>query len=450
MTFLNQDYAPPLGLMYLKSYLKNRTDAEVRLFNFQVHRRPSYSDFKNALIEYRPNLVGITIYSTYWYDACQVAKLVKKTLPQTLVAAGGSHMWNYPAETLSRDEFDIVVVGEGEITFTELVRRLESGDDLDGLPGICYKSGNQIISNPPRSVEPHLDHFPFPDRSALHVRQHRVPSSRWSPAAVVLTSRGCPQHCTFCQNNDHLYRTRQPKKVIEEILHCKGMGYRSVDFYDSNFNQSRKHVESLCQEMIDHRLNLPWICQCRVDRMDRDLIQLMASAGCYRIYYGVESANQKYLDQIKKGITVEQCREVFALTKEAGISTLAYFIIGFPGETMEEAMRTISFAFEMDPDYAMFTPLIPVPGTPLYDEALKDRAFGEDYGQEFAFNPVPDFRLKMWPTAMTEEQILTLLRQAFLKFYFRPRYIGRSILRLTSLKDLIAKTKMAVKILLTY
>jgi radical SAM superfamily enzyme YgiQ (UPF0313 family) len=445
----HHDYSPPLGLMYIRSYLTSNTDHEVRSYNFQIPDAPSVSDFENELREYRPDLVGITVYTRFWYDACQVASLVKEVLPGTLVVAGGPQVDVYPGETLSRSDFDLVVVGEGEITFSELVKCLESGDDLKGLQGIWYKSEDGVLSNPPRPVERNPDRFPFPDRSDFNVTQHRVFTDRWSPAVVMLTSRGCPYRCTFCPNNDRVYRTRRAEQVVDEMFQCKDLGYRSVDFYDANFSQSKSHVESLCREMIERRVNMPWMCQCRVDSIDKELVQLLASAGCERMQIGVESGNQRILDRIKKRITIEQCRQAFDLAKQAGISTVGNFIIGFPGETLEEAKRTISFAFELDPDYAMFVPLFPITGSELYTEALEDPAFGGDYLRDFAANPTPYMPIRIWPTIMTQKQILSLVRWAYFKFYFRPRFIGRTLFRLTSVEDLITKAKAALKIILT-
>ncbi len=226
------------------------------------------------------------------------------------------------------------------------------------------------------------------------------------------------------------------------------MGYCSVDFYDNNFNQSRRHVESLCHGMIERRVNMPWICRARVDRIDRYLIRLMAEAGCKRIHFGVESATQHILDKTNKGIRVEQSREAFALAKEAGISIVAYFIIGFPGETLEEAKNTIRLAFELDPEYPQCLALMPIPGTPIYEEALKDPALWRGLRSEVRTESYPDLCVKIWPTAMTEKEVLTILRRFYLRFYFRPRQISRYISRLTSLEDLFTKVRIALKLIM--
>jgi len=443
------DFAPPLGLLYVKSYLEANSGHEVRFLNFQTPRPRPLSDLTRLVEEWRPEAAGITVMTWFWHHAVEVAQAIKSVSPRTVVAAGGAHIRVFPAETLSRPEFDVAVVGEGEKTFLELCERIESGQSLEGLPGAWFKEGDRIVENPPRPVESDPDVFPFPDRSEFDPAQHRVILDKFSPSAVMMSSRGCAYHCTFCQNYDRQYRMRRPERVVDEILACRELGYASIDFYDDNFNHSRRHVEGFCREMLERKVNMPWMCRCRVNRIDRDLLALMKEAGCQRIHFGVESANQRLLDLTRKDITVEQARSAIAWSREVGISPLAYFIIGFPGETVEEAKNTIRFAIELDPDYVIYHPLIPMAGTRIYQEAVQHPDFGGDYLREFALNPVPDMAFKVYPTVMSEEQILKLLRYALLRFYFRPRVIWRNLKRVGSLKEIAVKASTAFKLLET-
>jgi len=441
------DYAPPIGLMYVKSYVEKNSHHKVRLFNFQKPRPPGMDEFKKLLLDFRPEVVGITVMTWFWYHAVEVASVVKELLPDSVVVAGGAHVRVYPAETLSRPEFEAAVVGEGEITFLELLHRLDKGESLEELAGAWYKSDGKVLENIARPVHKRPDDFPFPDRSEFDPLQHQVIIDRLSPSAVMIGGRGCPNRCTFCQNYDRVYRTREPALVVDEIIECKELGYRSIDFYDDNFNQSRRHVERFCEEMLSRGVDMPWMCRCRVNRADPDLFKLMRRAGCERIHFGLESADQEILDRTMKGITVEQGRAAIAYAKEAGISTLAYFIIGFPGETAEQAAKTVRFALELDPDYIIIHPLIPMPGTPIYEQAVADPGFGGDYLREFALQPVPDMHFKVWPTAMGEEEILGVLRRALLRFYFRPRVIARFMAGLGGRQDFVTKLRTAIKLL---
>lgn len=433
--------------MYIKSFLEKHSTADVRIFNFQVKNRPSFSEFEKTLKEFGPDITGITITSLHWYDAHRVAVSTKKMATDSLVVAGGPHIRMYQEETLSHREFDVVVPGEGEITFLELVERVEKGVSLRGLPGISYKTDGEVVNNGTRPVERDPDVFPFPDRSDFDINQHRISIDRFFPSAVILASRGCPYNCAFCQNFDRVYRPRSPEQVVDEVLECRDMGYRSVDFYDDNFTLAREYIVELCRLFIDREVKMPWSCRCRADQVDGDLLQVMARAGCQRMQIGVESASRRVLDQMNKGISLEACVEAFRLAREASISTLAYFILGFPGETAEEAMDTVRFSLKLDPDYAQFVLLIPAPGTPVYEEAVRDPSFGGDYLREFALNPVPDMVLRPWPTAMTREQLLSMLAKAYGYFYFRPRFVLRTITRLTSIEDTFIKARTGLRLL---
>ena len=179
------------------------------------------------------------------------------------------------------------------------------------------------------------------------------------------------------------------------------------------------------------------------------MVSKMAEAGCERIQLGVESASQQILDQIKKHITPEQTRNAFKLAKKQGISTLGYFMIGFPGESREQAEETVRFAFELDPEFALFHSLIPVPGSEIYEQAIKSETFFNDYVREFARNPTPDFVFRSWETTLSEAEQYRIIRKASLRFYFRPHYIFRALKKLGSWEDFLTKARMALRILTT-
>jgi len=447
--FIHHPNAPPMGLLYLKAYLKQKTDFEVQLWNSQSPSAPGEKELRAKLLEFQPNLAGITTTTGNWYDARETARLIKSALPQCHIIVGGVHTSVYPEETLSQPEIDSIAIGEGEDTLLELALRLSRSQSPEGIPGIWFKSNGKIIRNPPRQVEKNLDRFPFPDRSDFSPEQYRLSADRFSRAAIIITSRGCPFHCTFCCTIDKHYRSRSPENIVAEMLACKEQGYLAIDFYDDIFNINKNRVLKLCDEIIRQKVNLPWICRCRVTPMDEEMIAKMASAGCERIQFGVESASQRILDMIKKQITPEQVRHAFSLAKKYNILTLGYFMIGFPTETREEAQATIDFAFELDPDFAMFHCLIPVPGSEIYEQAIQSPGFFGDYGREFAKNPSPNFVWRSWSTTLTETEQFKLIRSAFLKFYFRPQYIIRSLKKLSSMEEFLAKAQTAFKILTT-
>jgi anaerobic magnesium-protoporphyrin IX monomethyl ester cyclase len=447
INFVQHVYAPPVGLLYLKSFLKQNSEFPVQLWNAQVPARPGLEQLEETVKNFAPDLAGITVSTANWYDALECARLVKRVRPGTHVVAGGVHMSVFPEETLMQPEIDSVVIGEGEYTLLEMAQRIAQGGPLDGAPGLWFKKEGGVVRNPPRPVEKNPDCFPFPDHSEIDPAQHRVSADRLSPAAVIITSRGCPFNCTFCCTVDKVFRKRTAQKIVEEMLVCKGLGYRAIDFYDDIFNVSKKQVLEVCDEIIRQKVGMPWICRCRVDPMDEEMVSRMRESGCERIHMGAESASMEILDRIKKHITPEQTRNAFRLAKKHGISTLGYFMIGFPGETREQAEATVRFAFELDPEFAAFHSLMPVPGSEIYEQAVKSDTFFGDYVREFARKPVADLVFRSWETALSESEQYRILRSANLRFYFRPSYILRSLKKLGSLEDFFAKAGMAVRIL---
>lgn len=225
------------------------------------------------------------------------------------------------------------------------------------------------------------------------------------------------------------------------------MGYRAVAFYDEMFNLSKPRVLEICRLIRERAIGLAWSFRGRVDRFDDELARAMAEAGCIRAHFGVESGDQAMLDLTNKRITLEQSREAFRLCRRHGIQTVGFFMLGLPGETLRQARRTVAFALELDPDYVVFTSLLPQPGSPIYDQALAAGAF-PDYFEAFAREPVPDLVYRSWETGMTEKEVFSLMGSALARFYFRPRYLLRRLRGLKSLDDFTMKAAMGLKLAL--
>lgn len=445
--FEEHNFSPPLGLMYVESYLRKVSNIQARIYNFQEPDHTSFDNFKEELLHFQPRIIGITATIVFWYDVLQTAKNIKKILPASIVVLGGNLISQYPDEIMSHKEIDIIVHGEGEITFSELVKTVTSGNGLMDLKGIWYKHNGEIIKNPPRKKESNPDIFPFPDHKKYNFIKHRVSIEENSPSATLISSRGCPHHCSFCSNSDHFYRNRSVDNIIDEILECKEAGYRSVSFYDDNFSHSKEHVEKLCKELINRKIDMPWNCRVRVDGLDTTLMSLMKQAGCQRLHVGVESGSQNVLDSINKGITTGQIRKFFKSAREAGITTLAYVILGLPMETKDDISKTKKFVFEIDPDYLHCMPLIPVAGSKIYNDALDDPNFGGDYFKEYVLNPYPDLTAKHWSVKLMTKYIISEIHKLYVRFYFRPKHIYKNIINTTDVRGFLIKAKIAVQLL---
>ena len=325
---------------------------------------------KNKLDEFRPDYAGITCTTPLFYKVQHIAAQVKNHNPDTVVIAGGAHPSSYPENTLADSELDIICVGEGDDTITEIV----SGADWSTIKGIWYKKGQEIISNPVREHIADLDRLPLPDWSLFNLKVYNVPRlvCRKNPVGTIETSRGCVFGCTYCNKNifGRTFRVKSAGRVVDEMEHMLSIGFREIHIMDDGFTTDIDRAKQICKLIISRGLKFPWNLHngIRVNRVDKEFLEMARNAGCYSITFGVESGDQTILDNINKGITLEQVRQVFKWTKEVGMETLAFIMIGLPGETEETMRKTIDFTKEIDPDYAKASILLPLPGTPLYHD----------------------------------------------------------------------------------
>ena len=441
----DHELAPPLGLMAISAYIKQFGYDEVELLNGQTPAGFTDDKIIATLRRFNPAVVGITTPTMLYYNVARVARLVKANLPTAKIVLGGPHLICYGGETFSRPEFDFGVVGEGEPTFLELLQALEGNVAMGDIDGLIWKRGDEVVENPPRTFTKSLDDLPMPDFSLFDLKQHRIPYDDLHPSGIIMSSRGCPYRCSFCSLNYAYYRVRGPESVVDEMEAYKNMGYRSVTFNDDTFNVSKLRVLEICRLIQERRIGLPWSFRGRVDRFDDEMAQAVAVAGCVRAHFGVEAGTQEILDKTCKEITLEQVRNAFDLCRKYNISTVAFFILGHPGETREQAKKTIELALDLDPEYVVFTSLMPQPGSAVYQEAVADGAF-PDYLREFSRIPVPDLFFRVWETGMKEEEIFELMLSGLARFYFRPSYLWKRIRGVKSLEDLRTKSALGLRL----
>ncbi len=440
------DYAPPLGIMSISAYVKRHGYTDVKLINGQTRKGVNDAEILAIVERLNPDVVGFTVGSILYYNCVRIAALIKEAAPEVRVVFGGPHLTVYGVESVSQPAVDFAVVGEGEYTFLELLQAIESGGDFGQITGLVWKRNGEVIKNPPRQLTEPLDALPIPDHSLFDLGQYRVQFDDVGPTGIIISSRGCPNRCTFCCRNNPYWRARGDESVVHEMIELKRMGYRSITFYDDTFNVSTKRMLAICRLIREREVDLPWSFRGRVNGFDEDQAKALAEAGCVRAHFGIEAGTQEMLDKIKKDITLEEIRTAFALCKKYGILTIAYLILGLPGETVEQARKTIELTFELDPDFASFHSLMPIPGSEIYRDAIAAGAF-DDYMLEWTKNPTPELHLKSWETGMSEEQVFNLLRWALFRFYFRPTYIFKTLRRIGSLENFLTKARTALRLL---
>ncbi|MBS7647367.1 radical SAM protein [Candidatus Bathyarchaeota archaeon] len=411
--------SPPLGLAYLASMVKDAHD--VRIIDSNVLNY-TLDDIRRELKNFYPDVVGITSATPSVYEAYRVAEVAKSVRDDCVVVLGGPHATFLPEEALTEcRSVDIIVRGEGEETFQELINATDRKIPLENVRGIAFRKGDKIIVTDSRPFISDLDKIPFPSIDLLPVEKYALQGIKYMP---IITSRGCPFKCSFCASSrlfGGCWRGRSPKNVVEEIkfIHDK-FKIKNIEFIDDTFTLNGKRAEEICDEILREGLDISWGASSRVDTIHRGLAEKMRKAGCWIIYLGVESASQKILNTIGKKITISQIVKAVKTLKEAGIQILGSFILGFPEETIETAEQTIAFAKKLDLDYAQFSILTPYPGTPLYEYAKENNMLlTRDWSKFNAIEPV--MKLKN----LTIKQLQSLFERAYLTFYIRPKMLWR-------------------------
>jgi radical SAM superfamily enzyme YgiQ (UPF0313 family) len=442
---------PPLGLAYLAAVLE-KEGLDVRITDGS--RGLSMAEVLAELKAYDPNIVGISCTTPTFLDAIELAETVRGTFPKAITVLGGAHVTAIPQEAMLEEVFDVGVISEGEMTFLELVEGIEDKGsqeavDLGQINGLAYREGGRVVLTPPRDRIKDLDSLPHPARHLLPPLSEYRPtpaSYRKLPAAVMMTSRGCPYGCTFCDRGvfGNYVRAHSPERVLAEIEELLGRyGAREIRFFDDTFTINRKRVEKICEMIIERGLRFPWTCLTRVNTVDKGLLRLMKEAGCWQVLFGLESGDPRMLDNLNKGSSVEQNSQAVQLALEAGLGVRGDFIIGTPGETMESLENTLAFTKRSGLDYAHFNKFVPYPGTELYERLVSE-------GHEFDTKnlpPIVDHAAIMYvPNGLTREELKEFLDRAHREFYLRPSHVVRRLLRTGSWHEFTGQAKGALAI----
>lgn len=381
---------------------------------------------EKKLEDLSPDLVGITCTTPLVDEVKNITALVKGWNPHTMVVAGGPHPSAFPQETLEECALDVVCQGEGDWVVTQLA----GGTDLSAISGLCYRRDGHVVANPRGSFIEDLDALPLPAWQLFDIKKYHTPrlTARKNPVGSMETSRGCVFGCTYCNKTvfGRTFRMKSAQRVVAEMEYMLKLGFGEIHIMDDGFTTNLRRAKQICQLIIERRLRFPWalLNGIRVDRVDREFLEKACTAGCYEVTFGVETGDEGVLQNIQKGITLDQARQAVKWAREAGLETLTYFMIGLPGETEESMKRTIDFALELDADYSKVSILLPLPGTPLFQDferagylKSKDWAF---YNQHDP-SEVYDHPNLDWKT------ILRYYNRFYRRYYLRPKFIWRQL-----------------------
>lgn len=429
----NMGVWPPLGLLYLASSLKeNNHNVEILdllLFNFNKE------ELKEKIKTTNPDIIGITITTPEIQEALKIAKIAKEL--NKVVVVGGTHLSIFPKETLSFDYIDYGILGDGEITLLKLIEHIQDNKyPLNKIEGLIYKDKGIKINGV--SIIKNLDELPFPDWSLVNLKDYSRADALF-PLATIASARGCPYQCGFCFRSEEqkVVRIRSAKNIVDEIENLVNKyKIKEIIFSNDIITINRDQMIGICNEILMRNINISWQGATRVNLIDRELLTLMKKAGCKQLKYGVESGDPRILKIMKKQIQISQIIEAFRLTKEVGIKTGAYFIIGYVGENEFSMRRTIDFAKKLNPDYVMFYPGVPLPKTSFHELSVQAGLIDKNYWREYSL------KLRKDKLPYVVKNVEKFINTAFREFYSRPGYIMKKLIDQQSWKALIKNPEL--------
>jgi radical SAM superfamily enzyme YgiQ (UPF0313 family) len=418
---------PPIELAHVASVL------EADGFEVAIHdcdaRGQDARAAADAIVAGKPDFVALDSSSTSLDQDLALAHELRERL-RVPVAMLGSQVTFTPGEIFERDNVDCVVRGEPEYTVRDLARRVRDGQAFAGVEGITWKrldprhAGGEIVHEPEREKIKNLDELPLPARHLLDNSLYRFPGIE-GPVTTVKSSRGCPLDCSFCGYTlaqGLRFRFRSPENVLSELVECvRKYGIHHVVFRDPIFTTRKERVHAICDGILAQKLDLQWQCETAVKVLDRPLLEKMARAGCVHISLGVESGNAEIQKKHcgSKLLDHELAARVFRDCRAVGIETRAFCMIGFPEETQAMVDETLDLVERCDPDQVQFCAVTAYPGTPLFKMLKGERDF--DYATMTGFQALEGNE------HMSAAQIEAKIRQAYRRFYGRPKRIAREL-----------------------
>lgn len=413
----------PLGIFYLAAYLREAgyhvsvTDAEANdLTEDQI---------VDEIRRLSPDFIGISSTTVAFHRALIVANMIKAHLPSIPTILGGPHVTSNWEHAMSFEAFDYGVIGEGEISMLELIDALSKGTSTHEVAGIAYRDSNQkVIVTSKREPIGNLDVLPFPAYDLIpDMSLYTPPPSNYEtlPVVNIITSRGCPSQCTFCDRSvfGTKHRERSAENVFAEIKYLwETYRIKEIAFVDDTFLINKKRIYKLFDLLREAGLSFRWTCMARINNVTFEFLQFLKENGCWNIAFGIESGDEGILAVIKKNISIAAVRRVIDWCHQLRIKTKGFFIVGHPMETLETIDKTIRLACSLKLDAAVVTLNTPIPGSQQYTEASRYGSLDTtDWSQFNCWRPV------FVPKGLTKNLLLKKQKEFYLRFYLRPHII---------------------------
>lgn len=432
---------PPLGLLYIGGYIKNQVESLLILDGNVLSL--SIKETVEKVIEFKPDLIGISINVATSTVARELAIELKKNIPDGKLMVGGPLPTVFPKPWLNY--VDAVIIGEGEIPFSKVIQKIKEGkNNWQEIKGV-YVQGSEITSC--EHVDPNI--LPFPAYHYLepsiqyYTKKARVVKDYMAP---IITSRGCPYGCIFCDKSVHGYkfRPRNAKSVLEEIKWLRReFGINQIDILDDNFTFDIDRADKILDGLIEQG-NFAINCQngLRADRLNIDLVKKLKQAGVFKTGIGIESGSPRILRRIDKKLDLEKARKAIKWLRKENITVHGYFIIGFPFETASDIKATLEFAKDANPHFANFSFFLPIPGTKIYSMLMKD---GQILNEELDRITDGFFSKKSYALLenMSDDELQSIYKHVWRSFYLRPYKVLDVLTTLKSWSELIWVARIA-------
>ncbi len=424
---------PNMPSAYLAAWLE-KAGFEVKIIDAFAERLTVEETARRAK-EFDPVAVGYNLITENFLDTLAGIRGVKEFTGMPVIA-GGLHMSLYPAETMTHEAIDYGVTGEGWQTLPELIRIVADGGDPSSVRGVCYRREGEYLVTEPRPDTLTLEDVPFPARHLLPNDRYTTVMSRQWPITVMVSALGCPFQCAYCDVPTDRYQARAAEHVVDEMEECVNRyGIKEIWFQDESFTIDDERVTEICETLLSRGVKVAWSIRTRPDLVKPGTLRLMKRAGLMKVHLGVESGSREVLERLNRPTDLEVVRRAVRWSREEGITTLGFFMIGLPGETEEDLRRTIRLALELGCDYIQVNKFVPCPPSPLYRELVKSS--GIDYWAEYTRGDAGIIGgLAGKGSTFTPDELDNWQRRFFRKYYYRPSYIWKRLREISSFKEL--------------
>lgn len=414
-------YWPPTDLILLSGVLRDERLTVIDAIAERLNPEACLARIRAAA----PDVIIFTTGTATWEPDFAFLAEVRRAVPARIVASGSIFLFEAERFLARAPHVDAAITDITGAGLLEYIRGLS-----DGRGALAVRRPDGSIAAPAPACAAREFDIPVPRHDLFPFRANRSPLARRRPFSLVVTSIGCPFGCVFCVAGAVAYRTRRLDGVLDELETLRGLGVREIMFNDPTLTVSKKRVLELCRGLEARGLKYSWICNAHISTLDDEMAAAMRQAGCHAVMIGVESGADEILAATEKKASVAKAIEAFRVCRRQKIRTLAYFIVGLPGETAETVEQTIHLAKTIDPDYASFTVLTPDVGSPLRRKAVEQGLLDPDTLVFDSTGP-PVFLAGR----LSGREVWALHRRAVRAFYIRPAYVWKRLTGIRSLRD---------------